>query len=144
VSEDNPKAKARLDPRGHNYDQLTPEQTQLIDEMASDAPTEPLRFAITIDDSSQSFVATADGVEFGVIPFVMRDGRVTLLATSILPEFRGMGLATALIRRVLDRLREDGRQVTVRCPVFLSFLRRHPEYADLVGGRVRGPRGHGA
>lgn len=62
------------------------------------------------------FVATKDGVEFGGVLFDEKNDRVLLLATSILPEYRGMGLAAALTRRVLDSLHAEGKRVTVRCP----------------------------
>lgn len=55
-----------------------------------------------------------------------------LLATSILPESRGRGLAMALIRRVLDTIRADGTATTVRCPVFRSSIERNPEDEALL------------
>ena len=63
-----------------------------------DPREEDLSFSIAIGDAAGASVATAGGVEFGAVPFVEEDGRVVLLATSILPEYRGRGLATALIR----------------------------------------------
>jgi len=73
--------------------------------IAREAPREEdLSFPIAMDDAAGAFVATAGGVEFGAVPFVEKDGRVVLLATSILPEYRGRGLAMALVRRVLEAL----------------------------------------
>ena len=58
--------------------------------------------------------------------------RINWLATSILPDYRGQGLATELTRRVLDSIRAEGKSATVRCPVFRSFIERNPEYAAMV------------
>ena len=58
--------------------------------------------------------------------------RVTLLATSVFPEFRGRGIASALLGRVLDTLRTEGRTATLSCPFALAFVQSHPEYADVV------------
>ncbi|WP_417540439.1 GNAT family N-acetyltransferase [Microbacterium maritypicum] len=58
--------------------------------------------------------------------------RVTLLATSVFPEFRGKGLAGKLLRGVLDMLRTEGRTVTLTCPFATAFVHSHPEYADVV------------
>ena len=122
----------------HMYlnDQIPPVSSpdDLPDSVVADEHPRPegLSFSIAMDDAAGAFVATADGVEFGAVPFVEKAGRVVLLATSILPEYRGRGLATALIRRVLDQIRVDGRRVTVRCPVFQAFIERHPEYEALL------------
>ena len=58
--------------------------------------------------------------------------RVTLLATSVVPEFRGKGLAGKLLGGVLDMLRTEGRTVTLTCPFATAFVHSHPEYADVV------------
>jgi predicted GNAT family acetyltransferase len=58
--------------------------------------------------------------------------RVALLATSVLPEFRGQGVAARLIGGVLDELRMQGKTVTVTCPFAAAFVNGHPEYADVL------------
>lgn len=121
---------------------VTPDQRALMDEIQTSAEAgEPL-FTISLDTAADVFVATKDGVEFGGVLFDEKDGRVLLLATSILPAFRGQGLAAALTRRVLDMLHADGKSVTVVCPVFRSFVRENPEYAARLDHGPR--RGRGA
>lgn len=72
--------------------------------------------------------------------------RVALLATSVFPEFRGKGIAGKLLGGVLVMLREEGRTATLTCPFATSFVRSHPEYADVVDpiypGNARS-QGHG-
>jgi predicted GNAT family acetyltransferase len=100
---------------------------------AHDSPgDEDLPFSVTVDDQAGAFVATADGVDFGAVTFLEKGDRVVLLATSILPGFRGRGLAMALIREVLDTIAGQSRRVTVRCPVFHTFIERNPEYGVLL------------
>lgn len=48
------------------------------------------------------------------------------------PEFRGQGIATELILRVLDDVRAQARTVTIMCPIVRTFIDRNPDYADLV------------
>lgn len=71
------------------------------------------------------------------------DDRVTLLAVSLFPEFRGRGLASELIRGVLDDVRAQGKTVSNYCPVVRSFIDRHPEYSAVIDpehpGVVRDP-----
>jgi len=129
------------DPAGHSPSVNSSDQRALMDEMHTTGPAEEPSFSITLDESADVFIATKDDVEFGGVLFAERDDRVLLLATSILPEFRGKGLAAALTRRVLDRLHAEGKRVTVKCPVFRSFVQHHPDYAarlDDQPGREQG------
>lgn len=61
-------------------------------------------------------------------------GRLVLLSTWITPAHRNNRMATNLVARVLDEIRESGKKIkiTVICPVVGKFIARHPEYADLV------------
>ena len=63
---------------------------------------------------------------------VAGDGRLVLQATSVFPEFRKQGIATELIRRVLDDVRAQGKTVTIMCPIVRTFIENNPEYADLI------------
>ena len=128
------------DPAGHGGFHISLDQRALVDEMRTPASTDEASFSIARDESRDVFVATKDGVQFGGVLFDEKNDRVLLLATSILPEYRGMGLAAALTRRVLDSLHAEGKRVTVRCPVFRSFVQQHPEYAARLGAQVQAGR----
>lgn len=69
----------------------------------------------------------AGWVEYGRV-----QSRIVALHTEVPPEFGGRGIASALVRRVLDDARAAGLTVTPRCPFFKTHFRRHPEDADLL------------
>ena len=60
---------------------------------------------------------------------------VVLLHTEVLPSFEGKGLGARLVGGALDDIRARGLHVIPACPFVRSYIRRHPDYADLV---VRG------
>jgi predicted GNAT family acetyltransferase len=66
-------------------------------------------------------------VEYGRV-----GSRFVALHTEVPPEFGGRGIASALVRRVLDDARSAGQVVTPRCPFFRAHFQRHPEDADLL------------
>ncbi|MBM7494222.1 putative GNAT family acetyltransferase [Micromonospora luteifusca] len=59
-------------------------------------------------------------------------GRVVLLTTWVDPAYRHNRVATELIARVLNEIRESGKKITVICPVVGEFIARNPEYLDLI------------
>ena len=59
-------------------------------------------------------------------------GPVVLEQTFVEPVQRGLGIASALIARVLDGFRDRGERFAVECRQVGAYLLAHPEYADLV------------
>jgi predicted GNAT family acetyltransferase len=68
----------------------------------------------------------------GVIEYRPDPGAVVLLHTEIDPAFEGQGLGGRLVAGALADLRAGGRKLVPQCPFVRSYLRRHPEDADLV------------
>jgi len=54
--------------------------------------------------------------------------------TEIDSRFEGQGLGSRLVAGALDDLRWQGGRVIATCPFVAAYLKRHPEYADLVLG----------
>jgi predicted GNAT family acetyltransferase len=46
---------------------------------------------------------------------------------------RGRGVASELVRGALQLIRADGLKVVAGCGFVVDYLRKHPEYGDLVG-----------
>jgi predicted GNAT family acetyltransferase len=68
----------------------------------------------------------------GFVDYGRVQGRLVAVHTEVLPEYGGRGIASALVRRVLDDARAAGEKVTPRCPFFAAHFERHPEDADLL------------
>jgi len=52
--------------------------------------------------------------------------------TYIPPAARNKGLADQLVKAGLDFARENNYQVIPSCPVVEAYVKRHPEYKDIV------------
>jgi predicted GNAT family acetyltransferase len=59
-------------------------------------------------------------------------GRVVLLSTWVSHAYRNHRVATELVARVLDEIRDSGKKITIICPVVGEFIARNPEYLDLI------------
>jgi uncharacterized protein len=68
----------------------------------------------------------------GVIVYQPQPAAVRLLHTEVDPAFEGQGLGARLVAGALEDLRARGRKLVPQCPFVRSYLRRHPEDADLV------------
>jgi predicted GNAT family acetyltransferase len=60
-------------------------------------------------------------------------GKVLQLIHTEVPEaLRGKGMASALAESALQWAREHEVKVDVICPSVAAYLKKHPEYSDLV------------
>lgn len=58
--------------------------------------------------------------------------RIVFLHTETDDELEGRGLAGRLVRDALDDVRSRGLRIASKCPFVSAWLKRHPEYVDLV------------
>jgi predicted GNAT family acetyltransferase len=78
-----------------------------------------------------------DGAEYlGLIDYRMRvNGSVLAMThTEVLPDRQGGGVAGIMARAALDDVRARALQVDPVCPYIATYIRRHPEYSDLLAG----------
>jgi predicted GNAT family acetyltransferase len=75
----------------------------------------------------------------GEISYRLAPDPVVLLHTEVLPSHEGKGLGARLVADALDDIRARGLHVVPICPFVRSYIRRHPDYADLVGRHVEVP-----
>ncbi|GAA4491433.1 hypothetical protein GCM10023191_025420 [Actinoallomurus oryzae] len=112
---------------------LSKDQIVLIDEVIDDPHVPALDFAVVNDEKAGIYEAIVGDREIAGLTYnVAGDDRLVLLAVLVFPEFRKQGVATELIRRVLDDVRARGKTVTILCPIVRTFIEHNPEYADLI------------
>ncbi|MFE4949622.1 GNAT family N-acetyltransferase [Leifsonia sp. NPDC056665] len=119
---------------------LTEDQVVLIGEVTDDhSPT--ITFFVTDNEPSSTYEAISGDTVIGGLTYEVADeNRRVLVAAAVYPEYRGQGVATELIRRVLDDIRTRGDTITVVCPIVRAFIDRNPEYGDLVDPALPGLR----
>ena len=103
------------------------------------APGGP-ELTITDQPEARRYEARLGDELAGWVDYGRVQSRLVALHTEVLPEYGGRGIATALVRRVLDDARSAGVRITPRCPLFAAHFQRHPEDADLLAmpGRASG------
>jgi uncharacterized protein len=62
---------------------------------------------------------------------VLKDA-VMFTHTEVLPEHEGKGLGSKLAKFALDDVRRRGLHVIPVCQFIAGYIRKHPEYRDLV------------
>jgi predicted GNAT family acetyltransferase len=74
----------------------------------------------------------ADGEVAGFLMYRVEPGVLDLVHTDVDPKWEGKGVGAALVQGALDDVRARGLKVRPFCPFVAAYIRRHPEYEDLV------------
>jgi predicted GNAT family acetyltransferase len=83
--------------------------------------------------AARQYEAWSDGVLAGRAEYRLSDGVITFIHTVVNEQFRGRGIASALIEYALDDVRARGeRSVVARCVMVRGWIERHEDYQDLL------------
>ena len=87
---------------------------------------------VTDNPTRRRYEAIIDGEVAGYVYYQLREGKVALIHTEVELEREGEGVGSRLAAATLDDIRARGLQIIPVCPFIRSYLKRHPEYQDLV------------
>jgi len=59
-------------------------------------------------------------------------GAITFLHTEVPKELEGRGIGSKLVRGELQAVRALGLKVVAKCPFVAAYIRKHPEFQDLL------------
>ncbi len=95
--------------------------------------------AHTVDDNPDlsRYELRVDGDLVGWADYRPAGDSVIVAHTEVVDGHEGEGLGSALVRGSLDAIRASGKTVMPMCPFTAAYIRRHPEYVDLVDASLR-------
>lgn len=102
---------------------------------ASDATTPVV---VTDVPAASRYEARVGDELLGIAEYRLTRDVITFLHTEVLPAAEGRGVGSQLARTALDDARARGLRVRPLCPFISAYIRRHPEYQDLVVSRSFG------
>src|SRR6266705_111780 len=107
------------------------------------SPSKPLGAVVTeitgrsasVSGFGRGTRASASGfstVPAGLVAYSRRGTTISMTHTEVDPAFEGHGYGSVLARGALDAARAEGLAVLPFCPFIRSYIKRHPDYVDLV------------
>ena len=77
------------------------------------------------------FEVSKDG-QTASLEYQLRNGKIILVHTEVPPALEGQGIGGRLAKAGLDYARANNLKVVPQCDFVQSYLKRHPEYNDLI------------
>jgi predicted GNAT family acetyltransferase len=93
---------------------------------------EDKELTVTHDEASSRYEIDLGGQKAVADYGLSGDGTMMFTHTEVPRQHTGRGVASRLIKFALDDARERGRKVLPYCSFVSAYIRRHPEYKELV------------
>jgi predicted GNAT family acetyltransferase len=94
------------------------------------------------NDETRQFEVTLDG-QTAFAEFRMVDHGMILPHTVVPEAFEGKGVGSALAKAALGYARDHGLKVIPLCPFIAGYIKKHPEWNDVVHETYRAQLGIG-
>jgi hypothetical protein len=91
-----------------------------------------LKDVIVVDNKEANRWEARLGDLLAVLNYALVDQEITLIHTGVPEALEGQGVGGKLVQTALDQARQDNLLVIPRCPFAVAYIKRHPEYLDLV------------
>lgn len=83
-------------------------------------------------DAEHRYEILVDGERAGLAAYRDRGEQRVFYHTEVDAAFARQGLASQLVQRALEDVRESGKRIVPVCPYVARFLKRHPEFDDIT------------
>jgi uncharacterized protein len=84
------------------------------------------------NEAQHRYEISRNGEVLGIAVYLRRGDTVVMVHTEVEPGHDGEGLGSTLAQGALDDVRRRDLHVVPICPFIAGYIRRHPEYQDLV------------
>jgi predicted GNAT family acetyltransferase len=90
-----------------------------------------MALSVSHNQAAHCFEARVDGYRC-VVDYLLNDGVMTVTHTGVPQEVGGRGIAAELTKFVLDAATQAGWKLIPVCSYTAAYIRRHPEYGNLL------------
>lgn len=93
--------------------------------------------ALTDNAAAHRYEIHVAGTLAGFAEYNELKGARMFTHTEVLPAFESQGIGSKLAKFALDDVRDRGLQVVPVCQFIAGYIRRHPQYMDLLSPESR-------
>jgi predicted GNAT family acetyltransferase len=83
------------------------------------------------NEQRQQFQLEVEG-ELASLEYRLYEGMIMLMHTEVPAALGGRGIGSALAEYALNYARANHLPVKVYCPFVVTYVKRHPEYQDII------------
>jgi predicted GNAT family acetyltransferase len=100
--------------------------------MPDDTGGQRLEVVVRDNPEEHRYEAILEETLVGIATYELSDGVMVFPHTVVPPEWEGRGVADQIVQFALDDVRARGLQALPACSFVVAWVKRHPDYIDLV------------
>jgi len=85
-----------------------------------------------IDNTSKNRFETEVETKTAFIEYKKKEGKIYLTHTKVPEELEGQGIASSMVKEVLDIIEDKKLKMVPACSFIASYVKKHPEYENLL------------
>ncbi len=89
------------------------------------------------NEEKKQFEVNADGHTAFVEYTIDNDNKIYLTHTEVPKDLEGKGVGSAMVKKVLQHIKEKGNKVVPMCPFISSYIDKHQEFQSLLSDGYR-------
>jgi hypothetical protein len=89
------------------------------------------------NERARRYELLVDGELGGYAEYNVLQNAILFTHAEVFPKYEGLGYSSVLVKATLDDVRAMGTHAIPVCQVVAGYIRRHPEYRDLLAPDVR-------
>lgn len=93
------------------------------------------KFVVQNNATAGQFEVHLEG-HTALVAYLLEPGQIKFDHTEVPPALEGRGIGSALAKTALEYARQNGLAVVPLCPFVRGYLKRHPEYHNLLAEGV--------
>lgn len=86
---------------------------------------------LTLNANKKRYEITIEN-QVAFVEFIEAKGSIYLTHTEVPKALEGKGVGSYLVKLVLEKVKESGLRLVPLCPFVAMYLKRHPEWKELV------------
>ncbi|MCH2489540.1 MAG: N-acetyltransferase [Flavobacteriales bacterium] len=90
-----------------------------------------MEVVVTQNEVRKRFEAVVND-KLALIEYIKTKDKIYLTHTEVPNELEGQGIASSMVKQVLNRIREQELALIPLCPFVAGYVKRHSEYASLL------------
>jgi uncharacterized protein len=91
-----------------------------------------MAIVVSNNPDKSRYEVLVDGRVAGFAEYHQTGAVINFYHTEVDPEFEGQGLGSKLAKGALDDVRSTGVRAIATCPFISAYIKRHPEYTELL------------
>jgi hypothetical protein len=90
-----------------------------------------MELEISENKDKKRFEASVEG-NLAFVEYIRAENKVYLTHTEVPSQLEGKGIASAMVKQILEQIKNEELKLVPLCPFVAAYVKRHPEWKEIM------------